>query len=298
MCEHTGIVAHGLKGVVETIRGTAAMAFLAANTFLWCLPIYALGTLGLVVPRPGKVVLGNGMFHALDAWVRCTRWMVPALGVTRIDSALGTTDHSPLRRDGWFIVVSNHQSWADILVLVVALYDRLPPFKFFTKRELLWVPLLGFALWFLDYPLVRRYGRARLEQDPALGERERRATRKACERFGERPTSVLIFLEGTRFTLAKRDAQQSPYQNLLRPKAGGVRMVLEALGGQLDAVVDVTITYDGSPPDFWDFLCGRYPAVRLRARTVSPPDAEADAVRLWADALWQEKDRGLAAPPA
>lgn len=281
--------------MVETIRGTAALAFLAVNTLLWCVPIYALGVLRLVVPRAGKVVLGNGMFRALDAWVWCTRWMVPALGITRIDSTLGTAD-SPLRRDGWFIVVSNHQTWADILVLVVALYERLPPFKFFTKRELLWVPLLGIALWFLDYPLVRRYGRARLEQDPTLGERERRATRRACERFGERPTSVLIFLEGTRFTLAKRDAQQSPYQSLLRPKAGGVRMVLEALGGQLDAVVDVTITYAGSPPDFWDFLCGRCPAVRLHARTVRPPDAEADAVRVWADGLWQEKDRRLTAP--
>ena len=272
------------------------MAFLAVNTLLWCVPIYALGVLKLVVPRAGKVVLGNGMFRALDAWVRCARWMVPALGVTRIDSTLGTTD-SALRRDGWFIVVSNHQTWADILVLVIALYDRMPPFKFFTKRELIWLPLLGFALWFLDYPLVRRYGRARLERDPALGERERRATQKACERFGERPTSVLIFLEGTRFTLAKRDAQQSPYQSLLRPKAGGVRMVLEALGEQLDAVVDVTITYAGSPPDFWDFLCGRCATVRLRARTVPPPRAEADAVRLWADALWQEKDRRLPEPP-
>lgn len=282
--------------MVETIRGTAAMAFLAVNTLLWCIPIYALGVLKLIVPRAAEVVLGNGMFRALDAWVRCARWMVPALGVTRIDGTPGPNDDSPLRRDGWFIVVSNHQSWADILVLVIALHDRLPPFKFFTKRELLWVPLLGVALWFLDYPLVRRYGRARLEQDPALGERERRATQKACERFGERPTSVLIFLEGTRFTPAKRDTQQSPYRSLLRPKAGGVRMVLEALGGQLDAVVDVTITYAGPPPDFWDFLCGRCPAVRLRARTVPPPDAEADAVRVWADALWQEKDRRLTAP--
>ena len=281
--------------MVEAIRGAAAMAFLAVNTILWCVPIYALGMLRLAMPRGGKVVLGNGMFLALDGWIRCTRWMVPALGVTRIDSAIDEADDVPWRRDGWYIVVSNHQSWADIVVLVTALCDRLPPFKFFTKRELIWVPLLGVALWFLDYPLVRRYGRARLEQDPALGERQRRATRQACARLGERPTSVLIFLEGTRFTLAKRDAQQSPYQRLLRPKAGGVGMVLEALEAQLDAIVDVTITYGGSPPDFWDFLCGRCPAVRLRARTVSPPEAQANAVRLWADALWQDKDGRLSA---
>ena len=156
--------------MVEAIRGTAAMAFLAVNTLLWCVPIYALGALKLVMPHAGKVVLGNGMFLALDAWIRCARWMVFAFGVTRIDSAVDDADASRWRRDGWFIVVSNHQTWADILVLVVALCDRLPAFKFFTKRELIWVPLLGVALWFLDYPLVRRYGRARLEQDPALGD--------------------------------------------------------------------------------------------------------------------------------
>ena len=74
-------------------------------------------------------------------------------------------------------------------------------------------------------------------------------------------------------------------------------MVLEALDGQLDAIVDVTITYAGSPPDFWDFLCGRCPAVRLRARTVSAAGRRRrDAVRLWADTLWHEKDRRLTAP--
>ena len=281
--------------MVEAIRGAAAMAFLAVNTLLWCVPIYALGTLRLALPRAGKVVLGNGMFLALDGWIRCARWMVRTLGVTRIDSAVDEAGEFPWHRGGWFIVVSNHQSWADILVLVVALCDRLPPFKFFTKRELVWVPLLGAALWFLDYPLVRRYGRARLLQNPALGVRERRATRKACARLGERPTSVLIFLEGTRFTLAKRDAQQSPYRSLLRPKSGGVGMVLEALDGKLDAIVDVTITYAGPPPDFWDFLCGRCPAVRLHARSLPPPDADGDAVRRWAEVLWRDKDRRLTA---
>ena len=236
------------------------------------------------------------MFRALNGWVGCARWMVRALGVVRIDTELAVVDTYPWRRDGWYVVVSNHQSWADILVLVIALYGRIPPFKFFTKQQLIWVPLLGVALWLLDYPLVRRYGRERLQRDPGLGERDRRATRNACASFRERPTSVLIFLEGTRFTTAKRDAQQSPYRALLKPKSGGLGMVVEELGEQLDAIVDATISYPGAPPGFWDFLCGRSAVVRFRTRSLSPPDAEHDALRRWTDKLWRDKDALLAEP--
>ena len=282
--------------MIETIRGIAAFAFLVLNTVFWCVPIYCCGAIRPLLPRRTKPLLGDAMFRALNSWVGCARWMVRAFGVVRIDTDLAVVDTSPWRRDGWYVVVSNHQSWADILVLVIALYGRIPPFKFFTKQQLIWVPLLGVALWLLDYPLVRRYGRERLQRDPGLRERDRRATRNACASFRERPTSVLIFLEGTRFTPAKRDAQQSPYRALLKPKSGGLGMVVEELGGQLDAIVDATISYPGAPPGFWDFLCGRSPVVRFRTRSLSPPDARHDALRRWIDQLWRDKDALLAEP--
>ena len=297
LCEHTRIEFRRCEpyGVIETIRGTAALAFLLLNTVLWCLPIYGLGALRPLTPGRAKVVLGDAMLRALNAWVGCAKRALDALRVARIDHDF-PTDAPFGRRDGWFLVVSNHQSWADILVLVFALYGQLPPFKFFTKRQLIWVPLLGLALWLLDYPLVRRYGRTRLAENPELAARDRQATRKACAGFSERPTSVLIFLEGTRFTPAKREAQRSPFRHLLRPKTGGFGMVIDELGGRLDAVVDITITYPGTPPGFWDFLCGRSPVVGVRARTKQPPDADQDAVRAWIDDLWREKDELLARP--
>lgn len=281
-----------IESVAETLRGTAAIAFLVLNTVLWCVPIYGLGALRPLLKRRGRVFFGDAMLRALNAWVGCARRALAALRVVRIDSDFsdGSRGASRWRPDGWFLIVSNHQSWADILVLVIALYGRLPPFKFFTKRQLVWVPLLGLALWLLDYPLVRRYGRRRLAENPALAAHDRQATRDACAGFRERPTSVLIFLEGTRFTPAKREALQSPYRHLLPPKAGGFGMVIEELGDKLDAVVDVTITYPGTPPGFWDFLCGRSPVVGFRARTLSPPSGDRDAVRDWIDALWAEKD--------
>src|SRR5690606_39037199 len=74
------------------------------------------------------------------------------------------------------------------------------------------------------------------------------------------------FLEGTRFTPAKHDQQQSPFRHLLKPKAGGIAFVLDAMGEQLESMVDVTIHYPAGRPTFWDLLCGRVPQVVMRVR--------------------------------
>ena len=177
---------------------------------------------------------------------------------------------------------------------MTTLYGRIPQFKFFTKRELIWVPFIGPAMWFLEFPYVRRYRRDQLEANPALRERDRQATLDACVGFRQRPTSVLVFLEGTRFTVAKRDAQGSRYRHLLNPKTGGFWIVLENLGDQLEAVVDVTIRYPGVAPGFWDFLCGRSPDVEIDIHALPLPEVDRDAVNAWINQLWAAKDARLA----
>ncbi len=283
--------------MVDAIRGAVSFAFIAVNTVFWSVPIYLLGAFRLLLPKRWRVACGTVMFRAVDGWVECVRAMTKVLGTVRISTDIAASaGQGELRLDRWYLVVANHQTWADILVLVFALNGRIPQFKFFTKRELIWVPFIGLALKFLDFPFVRRYGRERLAKAPELREHDRAATRKALAGVRERPTSVLSFLEGTRFTMAKRDAQESPYQALLKPKIGGFLMVRDGLADQLEAVVDVTIVYpgeSGQAPGFWDFLCGRCSEVKLRARTFSPPEGDAQAVRDWLEQLWREKDRSL-----
>ena len=284
--------------MIETIRGSLAVAFIAFNTVFWCLPVYLLGAVRPLLPSRWRVAVGTTMFRAVDGWVVCARWMATALGVVRVQTRVTAGKGMPLRPDGWYLVVCNHQSWADILVLTFALFGRIPQFKFFTKRELVWVPFIGVALWLLDFPLVRRYRSERLRADPALRQRDQQATRRACAGFRERPTSVLNFLEGTRFTVQKRDAQASPYARLLKPKIGGFATVLERMADRLDGVLDVTIVYPGtsaaSPaPDFWQFLCGRCPTVQLEVRPLAPPTSDIAAVRNCVETLWAEKDARL-----
>jgi hypothetical protein len=114
------------------------------------------------------------------------------------------------------------------------------------------------------------------------------------------PVSVMNFVEGTRFTPAKHDAQASPYRHLLRPRAGGLAFVLDAMGDALHAILDVTIVYADGPRSMADLVAGRIRDIRLhvRERPIGPSlrgDYENDAVfrerfQAWVNELWQAKD--------
>lgn len=283
-----------MASAVPVLRGAAAVAWIVLSTVFWSLGVYLLAALRPFVPKRQRVALGTAMFRAVDGWVVGVRAVCGWLGVVRIEADVA----AGLRRDGWYLVICNHRSWADILVLTFALYGRIPQFKFFTKRELAWVPFIGLALLLLGFPMLRRYSRAQIAAKPALRHRDQAAIRRACDGFRERPTSVLSFVEGTRFTAAKRDRQQGPYRHLLKPHAGGVAVTLAGLGDRLDGIVDVTIRYPGAAPSFWGFLCGRCPVVRLAATAVDLsdiPDFSRAGVEGWLQARWRAKDASLAA---
>ena len=170
---------------------------------------------------------------------------------------------------GWYLVNCNHQSWADILVLQHLFTRRIPLLKFFLKQQLVWVPVMGLAWWALDFPFMRRHSEEVLNKHPKLRSKDRETTRRACEKFSLIPTSVMNFCEGTRFTQVKHQRQRSPYRHLLKPKAGGIALALNAMGDRFHAVLDVTIVYPDGAPDFWQFLSGRMKRARVRVQTLS-----------------------------
>ncbi len=286
---------------MDTLRGIVSIAFISVHTVLWCIPLYVMGLVRIGVPvHAVRRRIGGAMDRIIDGWVASNRALLWSLRLTKLD--VRVQGDGGFRRDGWYLIVSNHQSWADILVLQDLFLGRVPPLKFFTKRELIWAPMVGVAMWLLGFPYVRRYGREVLEAHPELREHDRNATLRACERFLERPTSVLSFLEGTRFTPAKHAAQQSPHTWLLKPKSSGFAYVAEALDDRLGGMVDVTIDYPGGTPSFWDFLCGRCRRVDVRVTSLGVPEVVAsvaesggrEALRGWIDDLWRAKDGELA----
>jgi 1-acyl-sn-glycerol-3-phosphate acyltransferase len=168
-----------------------------------------------------------------------------------------------------------------------------------------WVPVLGLAWWALDFPFMQRYTKQQLDAHPEWRGKDKLATRMACEKFRLSPVSVMNFVEGTRFTPAKHAQQQSPFANLLRPRAGGVAFVLEAMGDMLQAIVDVTIVYPNGKPTMIDLLANRIPEIRVHVRQLPilrefiGGDYENDAefrarFQQWISDLWSEKDALIA----
>jgi len=206
-----------------------------------------------------------------------------------------------LNYNGWYLVVSNHQSWVDILVMQHLLNRRIPLLKFFIKRELIRVPLMGFAWWALDYPFLYRHSSEYLEKHPEQKGKDFEATRKACEKFAEIPTSVMNFLEGTRFTKEKHARQKSEYRLLLRPKSGGLALAMNVLGEKFNSLLDITIVYPDGIPTFWEFLCGKVKRITVRMKTIEIPQhlmhgdyeddpAFRDVMHQWVQQLWKDKD--------
>lgn len=208
--------------------------------------------------------------------------------------------------EGCYLVSSNHQSWVDVLVLQRAFNRRLPFFRFFIKSQLIWVPFLGAAWWALDMPFMRRHSREKLAKQPGLKGQDLENARIACEKFKTIPVSMTNFPEGTRFSVAKKDKYGSPYQNLLKPRIGGLGQVLYALADELDALIDVTIIYPqikdtGVAPTFWQLLSGEISEIIVKAERRDIPTellgrnfrtdrAFRNQMEEWVNGLWREKD--------
>ena len=64
----------------------------------------------------------------------------------------------------------------------------------------------------------------------------------------------------------KHQLQRSPFRHLLKPKAGGVAFVLEAMGDALHTIIDVTIAYPHGKPTFADLFANRIHEVRVTVR--------------------------------
>ena len=112
------------------------------------------------------------------------KWILLACPLMRV--RLEGTNH--LEPGAAYIFVVNHQSLADILVVLHMRH----PFKFIAKQELFWIPFFGWSIWLAGYiPLMRG--------NKASGQK----AMKQARTYLKHGTSVLFFPEGTR----SRDGQ-------------------------------------------------------------------------------------------
>lgn len=285
------------------LRGLIASVLLVVNTFICGTLLVLFAVVKFLLPFvPVRKSVDPVLNWIADQWsannrswaamLHRTEWHIRGVEI--------------LRRRGWYLVAANHQSWADIFVLQKLFNRRIPLLKFFLKRELIYVPVIGLAWWALDFPFMRRYSGAYLAKHPEKRGEDLKAIQQSCRKFSLVPTSVMTFLEGTRFTVEKHARQQSPFRYLLRPKTGGIALAMTAMGDTFQSILDVTMFYPEGAPSFWEYLSGRMHKVVVQVRELPIPkdlmhgDYAADAdfrarMQKWVHELWLEKDATLEA---
>ena len=283
------------------VTGLLSLSFYTINTIFWVIPIVIFSLLKALIPLAfWQKILSYLLDHSASGWVAVNTLIQKLF----INMKINASPMRELTMDDWYLVISNHQSWVDIVILQRLLHGKIPFLKFFLKKELIYVPILGIAWWALDFPFMKRYNQAYLRKNPHLLGADFETTRKACEKFKFKPVSIMNFIEGTRFTEEKQQQQNSPYQYLLRPKAGGAAFALGVMGEHLTKLVNVTIHYPEGIPTFSDFLCGRITQVNVNVQ-IKPITQEIigdysndkkykQNFQQWLNQQWLEKDQILA----
>lgn len=282
------------------IIGLLSLTLYTINTVFWLVPILIFSLLKAIIPIDASRKIFSYLLDQMASnWVALNTVNQKLFTRTK----LNVEGLDKLNMNDWYLVLSNHQSWVDIVVLQRVLHGQIPFLKFFLKKELIYVPLLGLAWWALDFPFMKRYSQAFLRKNPHLIGSDLATTKKACAKFKYKPVSVMNFIEGTRFTPEKYKKQQPKFKHLLRPKAGGIAFVLEAMGENLSKIVNVTISYPDGIPNFVDFLCGRIKRVDINISTIDIDEQLTgdyfndkeykQQFQRWVNDLWLEKDAKL-----
>jgi 1-acyl-sn-glycerol-3-phosphate acyltransferase len=146
-----------------------------------------------------------------------------------------------LPRKGAAVIVANHESMGDILVL----FGLFSPFKWVSKRSMFRVPLIGWNMWLNRYVGVERGNRASVVR-----------MMESCGRWLDRGVPVLLFPEGTR----SPDGQVQPF------KDGAFQLALDK-GCPIVPVV-LTGTRDVLPKH--GFVLRRH--ARCRVKVLEPVD--------------------------
>lgn len=278
-----------------------SLSLLIINTALWGSLISLGGLLKMLLPiqRTRNAITGS-MNRFMWAWASCNGGILYLIANIEWD----VEGLESLNQNSWYLLISNHRSGFDIAAQTYLLRNHIPMLKFFLKKELIYVPIMGLGCWALDMPFMDRTSPAKLKKNPKLKGKDLATTRRACEKFKNMPTSIINYVEGSRFTEDKRQRQDSPYRHLLRPKAGGIAFTLSAMGEQFTNLLDVTLVYPDAPDEvLFRVMNGKVRKIIVRVRALPVPQVDASRYfseleyrvefQRWLNQVWAEKDQQI-----
>lgn len=283
--------------LLGTLSAMTMLTILFLSTTLLFIPVLILGLLKLLPFKKLKVMCIHKIDQIATLWSDVNNLCIHVLNPAKIN----ITGVDQFSKKNWYLVIANHQSWLDVVILNRVFNRKIPTLKFFIKDQLKWIPLLGFTWWSMGFPFMKRYSKKYIEKHPHKRNKDTEATQKALKTFQLAPASIMNFIEGTRFTPKKKMEQNSPYQHLLKPKAGGISLVVSAMHNHFTHLLDVTIVYSNEHHSLWDFLCHRIDTIDIHIRELPIPkrflhaslahEAEHQSeFRTWINQQWLEKD--------
>lgn len=289
-----------MKSATNILRAIIAIIIIAVNMLTIPVLVIFLAILTKIMP----ISLIKKSLYQLshrtlpDLWVAINSFAMDVASTTEWE----IIQHGELNRDGWYFLTCNHQSWLDIMVLQRIFLRKIPMLKFFMKQELLWtLPIGGLACYMLDFPFMKRHNKEFLKKHPEQRDKDIETTRKSCEKYKYQPIVVMNYVEGTRFTEEKHRVRQSPYKNLLPPKAGGIALVLATMSDYIHHIIDTTIIYHTKTPSLSNFFFGKTKKITVHYEVIPVPnellgdyyhDKEFRlSFQQWLNKRWQKKDQ-------
>jgi len=286
----------------KAVSLATATGVIAANSFGGSIPLWLMGV-GKVIT--GASIADKAVIKIATHWISSNSALIDNM-LPRKDWRINLPDD--IHINGKYLLVSNHQSWVDTSIVQYIGEKRLPLTRFFTKFELIYIPIVGQAFYFLDFPMMRRHSKEAIAKNPALKGKDIEEAKRACALLKDKPFTLLNYLEGTRFTKAKQAQQKSPYKHLLKPRAGGLSLAISALGEDIDGILDMTIVYPDGVPSYGDLWKGNIKRLGVDLRYIDIPDALFESIKQggyendedtkaqmfdWVEQVWRQKDERI-----
>ncbi|MGP5407407.1 acyltransferase [Psychrobacter celer] len=288
----------------KAVSLATATGVIAANSFVGSIPLWLMGVGKIITGAP---IADKTVIKITNHWISSNNTLIDNM-LPRKDWRISLPDD--VNTEGKYLLISNHQSWVDTSIVQYISEKRLPLTRFFTKFELIYIPIVGQAFYFLDFPMMRRHSKEAVAKNPALKGQDIEEAKRACALLKDKPFTLLNYLEGTRFTQAKHEQQKSPYTHLLKPRAGGLSLAINALGSEMDGLLDMTIVYPDGVPTYSDLWKGNIKRLGVDVRYLDIPaelfagikrggyenDEQVKAQMFaWIEQVWRDKDQRISA---
>lgn len=286
----------------KAVSLATATSVIAANSFGGSIPLWLMGVGKIITGAP---IADKTVIKITNHWISSNNALIDNL-LPRKDWRINLPND--VHVNGKYLLVSNHQTWVDTSIVQYISEKRLPLTRFFTKFELIYIPIVGQAFYFLDFPMMRRHSKEAIAKNPALKGKDIEEAKRACALLKDKPFTLLNYLEGTRFTKEKHDKQNSPYTHLLKPRAGGLSLAISALGEDIDGILDMTIVYPDGVPTYGDLWKGNIKRLGVDVQYIDIPDDLFAGVKNggyendeiiksqmfdWVEKIWQQKDQRI-----